>query len=246
MRFKVVFLVAVLCLLLLLPEAVAEGDVIGLVFQGRLTELSGRVEKGVAMVDLEELVRFLQAKIITRDQHQITLLSGKSQVRLSIIPKGREKQLVLLRSLGEQLAEKIIWEGKTKTVLFAEREEASLSEKDYDLLNRLLADDWMRAENKVELYKYFAPLLAGELLEQVTENSWEFVSQPTDWDARYFLGGVKPVAAGESWRAVLAEIIEQSEGSRERVGRGLFIFTRQSDGEWRITAMRYNWPQDKP
>lgn len=242
MRCLIAIITILLNLFLFDYAAFAAEELRGLCHEGRIYPVSGILEKGVALADLEELLGMLKAEVVAREEKNITLLlDGKREVRLDYFTKGADRLYVPLRQLGQKLNKQVYWDGKTKTVIWAEQYGAALFKKDYEIITALLAEDWMFVESKEALYAYFAPLLGGELLVQVTENCWEFISQATDWYERYYLIGLKPLAGGPFWRALGAEI--RAEGiDEESTGFGLFIFTKQADGDWKITAMDYYWP----
>lgn len=223
--------------------AIAEEKPIGLCYEGKIFRVAGTLEKGVALADLKELLKILRAEVIAKEEKTITLLvEGKKEVKIDYFSKGSDEIYIPLRQLGQKLYKQVYWEGKTRTVIWAEQYGAALFKSDYDMVTALLAEDWMFAESKEALYSYFAPLLGGELLVQVTENCWEFVSQPTDWHERYYLKELQPLAAGANWRALRAEITAKGIDEEDSTGYGLFIFTRQPGGDWKITAMEYFWP----
>lgn len=242
MRRLIAIMIVLLNFFFYSSGAIAAENLLGLCYEGEIYRVSGFLDKGKALANLEELLKILQAEVMAKEKETVTLLlDGKKEVDLIYFLQDPDNIYVPLRQLGEKLYKKVYWEGKTNTVIWAEQDTAVLFTNDFEIMEAFLADDWMYAESKEALYSYFAPLLAGELLYQVTENTWEFVSQATDWHERYYLNNLQPLAAGPSWRALLAEI--QSKGLDENsIGYGFFIFTRQPDGGWKITDMDYYWP----
>lgn len=219
---------------------------LGIIYQGEIFTCSGSIQEGRAFISLADAVQIFQAQIISTVGREVTILINNQKVLISCRVNSAAQYELPLRQMGEQIGMIIFWDKGTKTILFADYGPSTVLQDDVELIGRLIANDWMQAKSKEELFQYFVPLLTGQLLEQTVENCWEFVAQHTEWDAEYIMQSVGPAGGGQGWRAVAVELLERGlvENS-EKHGAGLFVLRKDGSGRWRIAAMRYYWPDDK-
>ncbi|HBV97817.1 MAG: hypothetical protein JL50_02750 [Peptococcaceae bacterium BICA1-7] len=128
----------------------------------------------------------------------------------------------------------------------SETEEAlymSLGKYDQKEVVRGCVEDqsWMKSKSREEVRLVLSRYFEGYLLEDLTEQSWKFIEQPTDWYCQSRL--VDMVVLYDDGKRALAEAligIDDLETGHNEFGRGVFGLVRKEEG-WRINYAAFYW-----
>lgn len=100
---------------------------------------------------------------------------------------------------------------------------------------------WMNLHSREQLYEHFSQYYAADLLEDITEKTWQFVQTPTDLYTRAEVTSFSSVTMRQNGAMVTAavELLDLDTGSTEQ-GRGVFYLKMTAAG-WRIIRMEFIW-----
>lgn len=100
---------------------------------------------------------------------------------------------------------------------------------------------WLKLHSREQLYEHFSQYYTAELLEDITEKTWQFVQTPTDLYTRAEVTSFSSVAMRQNDAVVTAmvEMLDLDTGSTEQ-GRGVFYLKLTTAG-WRIVRMEFIW-----
>ncbi|MGQ9557046.1 MAG: hypothetical protein ACUVTU_03695 [Desulfurispora sp.] len=100
---------------------------------------------------------------------------------------------------------------------------------------------WMKLHSKDQLYEHFSQYYTADLLEDITEKTWQFVQTPTDLYTRAEVTSFSSVTMHQNGAVVTAavELLDLDTGSTEQ-GRGVFCLKLTATG-WRIIRMEFIW-----
>jgi hypothetical protein len=196
-------------------------------YQGSIYEIPGYISEGVISVKCSDIVNII-------DKEQV--YEGEN-IQYS-------NELITIRKFTEITGLKILWEEKTKTIIFTGNVKPSkLSNNDIKLISQVLAIDWLNVKSKEDAFNYFSKFLSPSLSKVMAEDVWNFVKEPTDWHFSYSLGNLSLLDEGVKYKVILATIIE-NQGNKHNEGYGLFTIEQQHSGEWLVTGMRFSWPNN--
>jgi len=100
---------------------------------------------------------------------------------------------------------------------------------------------WMKSKSREEVRLVLSKYFEGYLLEDLTEQSWKFIEQPTDWYSQARL--VDMVVLYDDGKRALAEAligIDDLETGHNDFGKGVFGLVRKEEG-WRINYAAFYW-----
>ncbi|MCL5057454.1 MAG: hypothetical protein M1130_05570 [Actinobacteria bacterium] len=100
---------------------------------------------------------------------------------------------------------------------------------------------WMKSKSREEVHLLLSKYFEGYLLEDLTEQSWKFIEEPTDWYSQARL--VDMVVLYDDGKRALAEAligIDDLETGHNDFGRGVFGLVRKEEG-WRINYAAFYW-----
>lgn len=97
--------------------------------------------------------------------------------------------------------------------------------------------DWMQTKDKEELHKIMNRYFTGELLEELTEQTWQFINMHTDWYGTANVEKITFNSIDENMVRVLAYIKESDVVSKtSNTITGEFVLVKTDNG-WRIEHM---------
>jgi hypothetical protein len=100
---------------------------------------------------------------------------------------------------------------------------------------------WMKAKSREEVRRALANYFEGYLLDDLTEESWKFIEQPTDWYCQARL--VDMVVLYDDGGKAMAEALigmDDLETGQHDFGRGVLGLIKKEEG-WRINYSAYYW-----
>lgn len=112
----------------------------------------------------------------------------------------------------------------------------------YQIVSGAVEDNgWMNCRNKKEVRQFLGKYFEGVLLDELTERTWEFIREPTDWYSVYKVVDLK-IMFSDGNRALAEALIriEDVDTGHNESGKGLFAMTRTAAG-WRINYACFNW-----
>ncbi len=114
-----------------------------------------------------------------------------------------------------------------------------------EVINEGISDNnWWHANSLEEVRTILSRYYTGDLLDQLSQDCWEFIRQPTDWYCRDSLTDIKIIRQDKSRAEVIAPLKDYDLLTGEcRAGEAKYILIKTEQG-WRICSARYNWPQD--
>ncbi|MFZ5597318.1 MAG: hypothetical protein ACOY31_09955 [Bacillota bacterium] len=105
--------------------------------------------------------------------------------------------------------------------------------------------EWMSCKSKDEVRSVLARYYEGYLLDDITEKSWDFIKEPTDWYSRAKIVDMAIISDDGEKATVEALIgIEDVDSGHNEVGKGLFTMAK-SDKGWRINYTSFSWEEGK-
>lgn len=112
----------------------------------------------------------------------------------------------------------------------------------YEIVRGAVEDSgWMSCRSKNEVRQFLGRYFEGVLLDDLTERTWEFIREPTDWYSVYKVADLK-IMCSDGKRALAEALIriEDVNTGHNDFGKGLFAMTHGSGG-WRINYVCFNW-----
>jgi len=103
-------------------------------------------------------------------------------------------------------------------------------------------NSWWGAKNKADVTLVLSKYYMGKLLEELSEQAWNFVSKPTDWYWQTRVVEIKITNKSEDTALVDAdlEILDLITNQKQN-GTAQYIIKKTSKG-WRIINSLYSWP----
>lgn len=100
---------------------------------------------------------------------------------------------------------------------------------------------WMKAKSREEVHRSLERYFTGYLLEDLTDRSWGFVSDHTDWYCQAKLVDMV-VLYDDGSRVVLETLIciDDFENGDTEFGRGLYCLVKMENG-WKINYLAFDW-----
>ncbi|MFZ5647170.1 MAG: hypothetical protein ACOY30_06070 [Bacillota bacterium] len=100
---------------------------------------------------------------------------------------------------------------------------------------------WMTCRSKEEVRSFLSRYFEGFLLDELTEKTWNFIKEPTDWYSLARVVDLK-ILYSDGNRAVAEAIIriEDVDTGHNEFGKGLFAMTYKGEG-WKINYVCFNW-----
>ena len=127
------------------------------------------------------------------------------------------------------------------------------SDEKSDVLKKDLAEviregigdnSWWYANSFNEVRTTLSHYYTGALLDQISQDCWVFIQQPTDWYCQGSLKDIEIIRQDKSQAEVIAFLKDYNLLTGEsRAGEAKYILTKTEQG-WRICSAQYNWPQD--
>ena len=102
-------------------------------------------------------------------------------------------------------------------------------------------ESWLRAKSREEVHTILGKYFEGLLLDDLTQESWEFIAEPTDWYSRAKLLDLV-VLSDDGKRSVSEALIsiEDLDTGHNGFGKGLFCLVKTDRG-WRINYVAFSW-----
>ncbi|KUK53922.1 MAG: hypothetical protein XD78_0752 [Desulfotomaculum sp. 46_296] len=105
-------------------------------------------------------------------------------------------------------------------------------------------NSWWYANSPSEVRTILSRYYTGPLLDQLSQDCWIFVQQPTDWYCQDSLSDIEIIRQNKSQAEVIALLKDYNLlTGKSRAGEAKYIFTKTEQG-WRICSARYSWPQE--
>ncbi|MFZ5644257.1 MAG: hypothetical protein ACOY46_11760 [Bacillota bacterium] len=100
---------------------------------------------------------------------------------------------------------------------------------------------WMKSRSREEVHSSLGRYFTGFLLEDLSDRSWAFVSEHTDWYCRAKLVDMAFIYDDGS-RVVLEALIgiDDLENGHTEFGRGLYGLIK-TEGGWKINYSAFDW-----
>jgi hypothetical protein len=109
--------------------------------------------------------------------------------------------------------------------------------------NAVEDNTWWEANNRKEVKKILAQYYAEPLLDKISNDAWNFISQPTDW---YWQAHVKKIIIRRQIKDTVLvhadlELTDLISNQIEQ-GKAEYVMKKTKEG-WRIHIVRYQWPR---
>lgn len=105
-------------------------------------------------------------------------------------------------------------------------------------------NNWWDANSQNEVRTTLSHYYSGVLLDQLSQDCWVFIQQPTDWYCQDSLTGIKIIRLDKTQAEVIAFLKDYNLLTGEsRAGEAKYILIKTKQG-WRICSAQYSWPQD--
>lgn len=96
--------------------------------------------------------------------------------------------------------------------------------------------NWLRVSSREEMEHLLANYYTGDLLQQLSDSGWRFVSRPNDWEYVVSAGRIDVEAISEHEGTAYAEILEKDEISGIVYSSSVRYFLIKNSDGWRIRA----------
>ncbi len=105
-------------------------------------------------------------------------------------------------------------------------------------------NNWWHADSLDEVRIILSRYYTGILLDQLSQDCWVFIQQPTDWYCQDSLTDIEIIRQDKSQAEVIALLKDYNLLTGEsRAGEAKYVLIKTEQG-WRICSARYNWPQE--
>ncbi|MFX4260703.1 hypothetical protein ACOBQJ_00740 [Pelotomaculum propionicicum] len=95
---------------------------------------------------------------------------------------------------------------------------------------------WLHASSRQEMESLLTAYYTGDLLNELGDSGWRFVSRPNDWEYITSAGRIDVVVISHQEGAACAEILEKDELSGMVYSSTVRYFLIKTGGGWRIRA----------
>lgn len=146
-----------------------------------------------------------------------------------------------LRNFWEGLGFKVIWLPEIQTIVV--RENTVVLELPAEVISTMtgaVADtDWLAKNSRIELQSHFISFYTPEIVEELVEDTWEFVRVETDWHSTYQLIEFNVLDGTEDWYLLQILVKEDIFSEATSVLMHGVMKLQKSDLGWRISAYKY-------
>lgn len=132
-------------------------------------------------------------------------------------------------------------ESNTNQNVLSAQDEKSQEELTGLIRNAIEDNNWLYAKTKKELKENLSLYYTEPLLQEISENAWQFIEQHTDWYSEASLKETKILNLSESRVVIMAYLLDKDiTTGEEQAGKCVYTLIQTNAG-WRIALAHYQW-----